>query len=102
MRPRTICGIVDTLMWSSEELIVAPATVPGCGARAVVRFAGDGLADLLPAICTAADWPRHGDAPRVVRATLAATTAATRGPDAGSHGAPRKEEAPRAAVAAAA
>ena len=71
MRPRTICGIVDTLMWSTEELIVAPATVPGHGARAIVRLAGEGLADLLQTLCTA-DWPRHGDPPRVVRATLAA------------------------------
>ena len=58
-------------MWSTEELIVAPATVPGHGARAIVRLAGEGLADLLKTLCTA-DWPRHGDAPRVVKATLAA------------------------------
>ena len=30
-------------MWSVHELIVAPATVRGSGARAVVRFSGDGL-----------------------------------------------------------
>ena len=58
-------------MWSAEELIVAPATVPGHGARAIVRLAGDALAPLLHTLCTAADWPRPGDPPRVVRATLA-------------------------------
>jgi tRNA modification GTPase len=60
-------------MWSAQELIVAPATVPGIGARAIVRLAGDGLESLLCALCTAADWPRHGEAPRVVKATLAAS-----------------------------
>lgn len=34
-------------MWSSCDLIVAAATPPGAGARAIVRIAGDGLDDLL-------------------------------------------------------
>jgi tRNA modification GTPase len=59
-------------MWSANELIVAPATVPGDGARAVVRLAGDGLGELLQSLLTAIAWPRHGERPRVVRATLAA------------------------------
>ncbi|MBU6309034.1 MAG: 50S ribosome-binding GTPase [Planctomycetes bacterium] len=59
-------------MWSADELIVAPATVPGNGARAIVRLAGDGLADLLQSLLSAMAWPRHGERPRVVRATLAA------------------------------
>lgn len=67
-----VCGIVDVLMWSANELIVAPATVPGDGARAIVRLAGDGLAGLLERLFTADCWPRHGDSPRAVRATLAA------------------------------
>ena len=61
------------LMWSATELIVAPATVPGDGARAIVRLAGDGLAGLLQTLFTADRWPRPGDLPRAVRATLAAT-----------------------------
>jgi tRNA modification GTPase len=59
-------------MWSADELIVAPATVPGAGARAIVRIAGDGLADLLPQLVAARDWPRRGERPRVVHAVLAA------------------------------
>ena len=59
-------------MWSATELIVAAATVPGEGARAIVRLAGDGLAGLLETLFTADSWPRHGDSPRAVRATLAA------------------------------
>ena len=59
-------------MWSADELIVAPATVPGNGARAIVRLAGDGLADLLQTLLSATAWPRHGEHPRVVQATLAA------------------------------
>ena len=60
-------------MWSATELIVAAATVPGEGARAIVRLAGGGLAGLLETLFTADGWPRHGDSPRVVRARLAAT-----------------------------
>ena len=59
-------------MWSADELIVAPATVPGRGARAIVRLAGDRLADLLPRLVDADGWPRSGEQPRVVRARLAA------------------------------
>ena len=58
-------------MWSVDELIVAPATVPGGGGRAIVRLAGDALEGLLPRLFTADRWPRHGDAPRAVAATLA-------------------------------
>ncbi|MFM7245655.1 MAG: GTPase [Planctomycetaceae bacterium] len=58
-------------MWSIDELIVAPATVPGGGARAIVRLAGHGLDGLLPRLFTAVSWPRPGDAPRAVAATLA-------------------------------
>ncbi|MFM8735697.1 MAG: GTPase [Pirellulales bacterium] len=61
-------------MWSADELIVAPATVPGRGARAIVRLTGDGLASLLEAMFTlrATSWPQPGEPPRVVPATLAA------------------------------
>lgn len=58
-------------MWSLDELIVAPATVPGSGARAIVRLAGDALDGLLPRLFTATGWPRRGDPPRAVAATLA-------------------------------
>ena len=60
-------------MWSADELIVAPATVPGRGARAIVRLTGDGLAALLEAMFMpqATSWPRPGEPPRVVHATLA-------------------------------
>lgn len=34
-------------MWSVDDLIVAPGTVPGAGVRAIVRLAGDGLDRLL-------------------------------------------------------
>ena len=39
-------------MWSAHDLIVAPATVPGSGARGIVRIAGDGLDRLLAALFT--------------------------------------------------
>jgi tRNA modification GTPase len=58
-------------MWSIDELIVAPATVPGSGTRAIVRLAGDALDRLLPRLFTADAWPRRGDPPRAVSATLA-------------------------------
>jgi hypothetical protein len=35
-----------------DALIVAPATAGGSGARAIVRMAGDGLAQLLAALFT--------------------------------------------------
>ena len=60
-------------MWSVHELIVAPATVRGSGARAVVRLSGDGLDRLLGGlfVATAGGFPRHGEAPRLVMARLA-------------------------------
>ncbi|MFM7185164.1 MAG: GTPase [Planctomycetota bacterium] len=59
-------------MWSATELIVAPATAPGVGARAIVRLAGAGLATLLRAMFAAEPWawPEAGARARVVRATL--------------------------------
>jgi tRNA modification GTPase len=61
-------------MWSSTELIVAPATVPGPGARAIVRLAGDGLHGLLARMVVAegSGFARPGESPRVVSARLAA------------------------------
>jgi len=60
-------------MWSPHELIVAPATVTGSGARAVVRLCGEGLDQLLGTLfaATAGGSAPHG-APRLVRARLAA------------------------------
>ncbi len=60
-------------MWSVHELIVAPATVRGSGARAVVRLSGDGLDRLLGGlfVATAGGFARHGEAPRLVMARLA-------------------------------
>jgi tRNA modification GTPase len=60
-------------MWSADELIVAPATVAGCGGRAVVRLAGDGLDGLLSRLFrpAAAGFARPGERPRVVAARLA-------------------------------
>ena len=59
-------------MWSAHELIVAPATVAGCGDRAVVRLAGDGLDALLPRLFrpVAAGFARPGERPRVVATQL--------------------------------
>ena len=61
-------------MWSLHELIVAPATVRGSGARAIVRLSGDGLDQLLGHLFVAAAgaFPRHGEPPRLVAARLAA------------------------------
>jgi hypothetical protein len=61
-------------MWSVHELIVAPATVRGSGARAVVRFSGDGLDRLLGDLfaATAGGFGRPGERPRLVPAQLAA------------------------------
>ena len=59
-------------MWSADELIVAPATAPGAGARAIVRLAGEALAGLLPKLVDAEAWPQPGVRPTVVRGTLAA------------------------------
>jgi len=61
-------------MWSSSELIVAPATVPGPGARAIVRLAGDGLDRLLSRLFVAEGpgFGGHGEPARVVQARFAA------------------------------
>lgn len=61
-------------MWSAHDLIVAPATVPGSGARGIVRIAGDGLDRLLAALFTpdADGFAAVGAPPRVVSARLAA------------------------------
>ena len=60
-------------MWSVHELIVAPATVTGSGARAIVRLSGDGLDRLLSDLFapSAVGFPRHGERPRLVAARLA-------------------------------
>lgn len=60
-------------MFSAHELIVAPATPPGPGARAIVRVAGDGLDGLLSRLLTAIapGFAAAGESPRVVRARLA-------------------------------
>lgn len=60
-------------MFSAHELIVAPATVPGPGARAIVRLAGDGLGGLLTRLFTAVGpaFASAGEPPRIVRARLA-------------------------------
>jgi tRNA modification GTPase len=59
-------------MWSVDELIVAPATGPGDGPRAIVRIAGPGLDQLLGQL-VAVDPPgfaTHGERPRLVRGRL--------------------------------
>ena len=60
-------------MWSAHELIVAPATVAGAGARAIVRIAGDGTEALLRRIFVpmGVELPRPGESPRVVPGRLA-------------------------------
>lgn len=61
-------------MLSASDLIVAPATPPGAGARAIVRLAGDGLDQALAALFDP-DSPGFaipGEPPRVVAARLAA------------------------------
>jgi tRNA modification GTPase len=62
-------------MGSAGELIVAPATPPGDGARAIVRLAGDALATLLPALVDlrGGAWPCGGEPACMVRGTLAAS-----------------------------
>jgi len=65
-----------------SELIVAPATVPGSGARAIVRLSGEGLARLLAELVE--PTPRDAFAlpgqPRCVAARLSDELAATWGP----------------------
>jgi tRNA modification GTPase len=61
-------------MWSAHDLIVAPATPAGPGARAIVRLAGDGLEALLGRLFDIGDprgVPPFGAPPRVVAARLA-------------------------------
>ena len=62
-------------MWSVHELIVAPATVTGSGARAIVRLSGVGLDRLLRDLftATAERFPSHGERPRLVAARLGAS-----------------------------
>lgn len=61
-------------MWCVHELIVAPATVTGSGARAIVRISGEGLDRLLGDlfVTTAGNFAQHGGRPRLVAARLAA------------------------------
>jgi len=64
-------------MWSAHELIVAPATVAGDGARAVVRLAGDGLEAVLERLFVpevGVVFGRVGQLPRLVRARLSPAT----------------------------
>lgn len=56
-----------------DALIVAPATAGGSGARAIIRMAGDGLAQLLAALFTTPSgrgFAAVGERPRLVAATL--------------------------------
>jgi tRNA modification GTPase len=65
-----------------SELIVAPASVPGSGVRAIVRLSGEGLAQLLAELVepTPPDaFASHGS-PRCVAARLHPALAATWGP----------------------
>jgi tRNA modification GTPase len=61
-------------MLSSSDLIVAPATPAGPGARAIVRLAGDGLGEPLAAMFDPEPpgFAAVGKPPRVVTARLAA------------------------------
>ena len=58
-------------MWSADELIVAAATVPGAGGRAIVRIAGHGLDAVLRRMfeASAAGFPAPGERPRAVSVT---------------------------------
>ena len=62
-------------MWSVHELIVAPATARGAGARAVVRLSGEGLEGLLMHLFTTGDvgFGSPGERPRLVAARFAAS-----------------------------
>jgi len=65
-----------------SELIVAPATVPGSGARAIVRLSGEGLARLLAELVepTPRDAFASPGQPRCVAARLSDELAAPWGP----------------------
>ena len=70
-------------MWSADELIVAPGTADGSGARSIVRIAGDGLASLLASFFEPFDAGGHaagGSPPRVVSTHLGGLLAADWGP----------------------
>lgn len=62
-------------MWSADDLIVAAATPPGLGGRAIVRLAGDGLDAVVARLCDVVG-PRGpsspGEPPRALEARLAA------------------------------
>jgi tRNA modification GTPase len=60
-------------MWSTSELIVAPATAAGAGGRGIVRIAGEGLETLLATLFrpVGAGFAATGGRPRLVAATLA-------------------------------
>ena len=55
-------------MWDPDDLIVAPATVPGRGVRAIVRLGGTGVDDLLAGLFVL-PGPLPA-APRAIQATL--------------------------------
>ena len=61
-------------MWSADELIVAAATVPGAGGRAIVRIAGHGLDAVLRRMfeASAVGFPVPGERPRAVSVRFAA------------------------------
>ncbi len=62
-------------MWSADDLIVAAATPPGVGGRAIVRITGTGLDGLLDRLCDPLDeaggFGRPGQSSRLVAARLA-------------------------------
>lgn len=70
-------------MWSADELIVAPGTADGSGARSIVRIAGDGVASLLASLLQPFDAGGHaggGSPPSVVATHLGGLLAADWGP----------------------
>ncbi|MFM8415520.1 MAG: GTPase [Planctomycetota bacterium] len=70
------------MTFSVSDLIVAPATPAGGGARAIVRLAGDGLAAPLAALFdpTPPGFAAAGESPRLVAARLAPPLARDWGP----------------------
>ncbi len=62
-------------MFSTTDLIVAAATRPGAGARAIVRLAGDGLDRVIAGLIdpNPPGFPNRGEPPRVVIGRLAAS-----------------------------
>lgn len=67
---------IVTPMWNTYDLIVAPATAGGSGARSIVRLAGHSLNDLLNRlflpVCRddAGGFQQPGQPPRLVHAVL--------------------------------